>query len=450
MLDVLILGAGASGLGAAGELKRAGSKFEIWEARDRPGGRIRTVSRGGIPVELGAEFIHGHPREFLARLDALRLRWIELPDLHYEKSGRRFKPARFWPKLVHALSGLAVPRTGDRSFLEALRSSRISGDAQRLALSFVQGFQAAEAAKISGREMKDDARAFRDPDARRLSKPISGYGSFVEALAGPVRPELRLNRQVFRVDWRRGRVEIQARSPDGRFYRARARRLIVTLPIGVLQSGLETGVRFSPPLSAHVRALEKFEMGHVVKLTLRFRSRFWAARLPGPLGLAHFPELAFHTWWGSAPLGDPVLVAWCGGDPAHGLEVLGESARIERALADLASGFGVPLALARRELIGVDQHDWSRDRFALGAYSYLRTGGSGAREALARSAESTVYFAGEALHAEKNGTVDGAWENGIRVARRVLRGLRTCVSRDTARFSSAKKLSTAEDRHSIP
>ena len=63
-VDVLVVGAGAAGLAAAAELTRAGRSVLIVEARDRIGGRCDTRRLPGVavPVELGAEFIHGRPQ----------------------------------------------------------------------------------------------------------------------------------------------------------------------------------------------------------------------------------------------------------------------------------------------------------------------------------------------------------------------------------------------------
>src|SRR5688572_27034441 len=61
IFDVIIVGAGAAGLMAAWELIQVDKKVLILEARDRIGGRILTLEGNGfaIPVELGAEFVHG-------------------------------------------------------------------------------------------------------------------------------------------------------------------------------------------------------------------------------------------------------------------------------------------------------------------------------------------------------------------------------------------------------
>src|SRR5512146_2462660 len=63
--DVLVIGAGVAGLTAAGELSRAGVNVRLLEARDRIGGRIFTVHEASVavPIEMGAEFVHGKPPE---------------------------------------------------------------------------------------------------------------------------------------------------------------------------------------------------------------------------------------------------------------------------------------------------------------------------------------------------------------------------------------------------
>lgn len=58
---VVVIGAGVSGLAAARELHAAGCRVTVFEARKRLGGRVCTDRQqfGGLPVELGAQFIHG-------------------------------------------------------------------------------------------------------------------------------------------------------------------------------------------------------------------------------------------------------------------------------------------------------------------------------------------------------------------------------------------------------
>ena len=65
MHDVIILGAGAAGLAAASILREADLDILIIEARQRAGGRCWSVTHASapLPLELGAEFVHGSARE---------------------------------------------------------------------------------------------------------------------------------------------------------------------------------------------------------------------------------------------------------------------------------------------------------------------------------------------------------------------------------------------------
>ena len=64
--SVLILGGGIAGLAAARELARRNIQVTVLEAQNRLGGRIHTIHDGRLPIELGAEFIHGESKPLLS------------------------------------------------------------------------------------------------------------------------------------------------------------------------------------------------------------------------------------------------------------------------------------------------------------------------------------------------------------------------------------------------
>ncbi|MBL8157325.1 MAG: FAD-dependent oxidoreductase, partial [Anaerolineae bacterium] len=78
--DVIVIGAGFAGLTAAYRLSAAGARVVLIEARERLGGRAYTVQDAarGIPIELGAEFIHGAPPETFALARQAGLVMVEL------------------------------------------------------------------------------------------------------------------------------------------------------------------------------------------------------------------------------------------------------------------------------------------------------------------------------------------------------------------------------------
>src|SRR5262252_3480383 len=94
--DVVVIGGGAAGLAAARRLSQAGRKVIVLEARDRWGGRVHTVRPAAwpIPVELGAEFIHGEAAETMTALQAAGLATERLPDRHVWRHDGRVEPMR--------------------------------------------------------------------------------------------------------------------------------------------------------------------------------------------------------------------------------------------------------------------------------------------------------------------------------------------------------------------
>src|SRR5690349_20944014 len=115
LLDVLILGAGAAGLTAARDLSDAGPRVLVLEARDRIGGRIHTHRDTSfpIPLELGAEFIHGRPLETFDIVRAANLAIVDGADDHwyFDNRRKRFKLLPdFWEKLGRVMSKLSRVR----------------------------------------------------------------------------------------------------------------------------------------------------------------------------------------------------------------------------------------------------------------------------------------------------------------------------------------------------
>ncbi len=68
-VDVVVIGAGLSGLSAARQLRRRGASVVVLEARDRVGGKMHTVSLEGCAVDLGAHWVAPTQRRVLALAD---------------------------------------------------------------------------------------------------------------------------------------------------------------------------------------------------------------------------------------------------------------------------------------------------------------------------------------------------------------------------------------------
>jgi monoamine oxidase len=421
--DVVVLGAGAAGLACAGALRSAGRRPLVLEARSRVGGRIHTLHERGmaLPVELGAEFVHGRPRELLAIGRAASLALCEVGGDMWTRTPRGLRPSRGLAGSLAATFGrLRVGR--DESVAQALTRSRASATARAAAAAFVEGFDAGPADETSVQWIK---RSQAQDSVRSAMRFAAGYDAVVDWLHhAAVSDDVHAVRTCVvaeAVHWEPGRVRVDCSSPTGsRLDTIEARSLVVTLPVGVLQApeGAAGAVRFDPPLPrGHGRALDLLAMGQVVKLTLRFRDRPW----PAAIGFLRAPGEAVPTWWTAQPFDEPHIVGWCGGPRAAELLALGQSHVLERGLVSLARGLGVSRSRVERDLASWWLHDWSDDPFSRGAYAFARVGGARAGPRLSTAVAGTVFFAGEATcDAWEAGTVHGAIASGRRAARRIL------------------------------
>jgi phytoene dehydrogenase-like protein len=125
---VVVIEAGMAGLAAARRLTAAGRRVALLEARERIGGRVRTLREPGcpVPVEAGAEFIHGMPAETWEVVRAAALAAYEVTDHHWDGSAGRPRPldfARLWGRVRARLDPLGG---ADLSFADFL--SRYGSD----------------------------------------------------------------------------------------------------------------------------------------------------------------------------------------------------------------------------------------------------------------------------------------------------------------------------------
>jgi monoamine oxidase len=428
-----VIGGGAAGLAAAAELARHGRSVCVLEARDRLGGRILTRREPDlpVPVELGAEFIHGKAAATLRWLAPSNTAVSDAPEKRWILHGKKLHPGdAYFPELKKRLGKVPRPRR-DLPFAEFL-----AGPAKRhlpprlreFALMLVEGYDAADATRVSTLGTLDEWCGGGAADAETF-RPQGGYASLLRALAGALDPErvhVRLGSIVREVRWKRGEVSIGF-TQLGRAHAVLAKQAIVTLPLGILQLPPQApnGVRFAPALTAKQKALAGLATGPVVKVLLRFRTAFWEVLDDGRYADAaffHAPRASFPTFWTMLPLRAPLLTAWAAGPAAAKLAGIGEDEVIETALG-CAEALFAGNERCRGEFQGAYLHDWQVDPFACGAYSYVVAGGGNARELLARPLQRTVYFAGEAADTGgESGTVAGALDSARRAVRQLLAG----------------------------
>jgi monoamine oxidase len=439
--DVLILGAGAAGLAAARRLATAGKRVAIVEARDRIGGRIFTALQAPqtdtapIPIELGAEFVHGLPH---STWDLVR----EAQLATYELDGQ---PWCYGEGLLHPcgeehrepLEVLAQmpawmakqPPGSDATFAEYLQRAEVGASLAERASAYVEGFNAADRNIIGVAALVRQQRAENDIQAGRIFRISRGYSALPQFLADQFQHSggsIFCGRPVRTIRWSRGAVSLSGLGAGNREFELKAEQAVITLPLGVLHAD---AVHFDPqPIAVSAQAA-RMAMGPVVRQTLLFDRPFWDSALGGVgnLGFLFAREATPATWWTVQPDATPMLTAWAAGPKAVALAkkvaVTGESRTLlDEALQVLSRIFGLDAAAIKNMLVSWHSHDWQGDAYSRGAYSYAPSGALDASLRMAQPVERTLFFAGEHTDTEGHwGTVHAALNSGLRAAEQLLK-----------------------------
>ena len=278
---VVVVGAGAGGLGAARALADAGMDVVVLEARRRVGGRVHSVVLDGVPVDMGAAWLQQWARNPLAQL--------------VERAGLTTVPTDFSRPLVGATSGdverIAAESAALRQLLAAAGGDAADGDDQPLADVLAAhlaqldeaGRRAAESAldadlvlEAGVMPVELSARwAAREPGVGAGDRWLpEGYGRLVEMVASGI--DVRLDHAVERIEWTSHGAVVTGPWGD-----LRADRCICNIPIALIAAGRVELVPGLPP--AHLRAMGRIGTGVVEKVALAFEERWWPASPTGYL-----------------------------------------------------------------------------------------------------------------------------------------------------------------------
>lgn len=409
--EIVVIGAGAAGLAAARTLADAGRQVVVLEARDRIGGRVWTDhSFGPVPVERGAEYIHGDQADTWA--------WVRRAGAHAEAAtrwtGRRIvqeDDCLVGPEIFQGRADLQplwtleeqiAAYTGpDCSLGDWLQARQFSPLATHIADMRLAHSNCGTLDTISVAELAHELR-FSDKGPGDFHI-LEGYDTVLAVLATGL--DTRLNTPVAAVRWAADGAAVETAAGES----WHARHVVVTLPLAVLQAGV---VAFEPPLPAPQQAaLAALAMPPAMKLILRFDEIFWDADMTFLTGRDPLP-----VWWTVRP-GVPILTGFSTGTRAARVAAGGADSVLEQGLAALGAIFG---DAPRRHLQDHMLVNWAADEWARGGYSMVPVGAHGMRAQLAQAA-GALHFAGEAtVFANNPATVHGALHSGERAAGEIL------------------------------
>jgi len=422
LFDVIVVGAGAAGLTAAWELVQTGKRTAIVEARDRVGGRIHTVNDKNfeIPVELGAEFVHGN---------------LELTELILKKGA--FEQYRAAGEIWHNMEG-ELDRQNDfiedysalnkkfkelkedtsvASFIENYLQGDEFEEARFTLKNYVEGYYAANTDRASTFCLRQELSS-SDYDQYRVE---GGYIKLAEYLHQQCKQkgvEFFFSEAVKKIKWKRN--EVQLVTAQQLF---NANKVLITVPIGVLQS--ET-IQFLPQLPDVISAAKKLGYGGVIKIILQFDHAFWKnkeftkGKNLDKLSFI-FSGAAIPTWWTYYPKNVALLTGWSAGPHAEEIKDLNDEEILQKALQSLSDIFTIPVSLLHQQLKGWHVANWVKDRYSCGGYSYEVVNGTQIKKVLKDAVENTIWFAGEGLFdGPEIGTVEAALSSGRETAHQLI------------------------------
>ena len=412
-LRVVVVGAGMAGLTAARALTACGISVTVLEARDRLGGRLWTDDSQGVPLDLGASWIHGvggNPLTALAAQAGLQtipsdVETVQLWDANGQPvtESALDKAADKAKAIAQAIETDAESRDDDISWGAAIDARDDTDDPvlrwilrSDLAVEYNADLDA-----LSVWHGTDD-NTFDGEDHLFAQ----GYGALAEWLARDL--DVRKAQAVTRIERSSEGVTVWANEVA-----FEADAVICTVPLGVLRAGR---IAMEPALPTPVTAaIDGLRMGVLNKLYLRFDKAFWPTDA-GILGRISPNTGTFQEFFNlSAALGAPILLAFNAGATAIALEALPRDALVSQAMAALRELF--PDA---PDPLGAVETRWSGDPWAGGSYSYVPTGTSStAYETLAKPIDDRLFLAGEATIRTYRGTVHGAHLSGLRAASQV-------------------------------
>ena len=331
--DITIVGAGIAGLAAARELTDAGYSVIVIEGRERIGGRIATDSHLGVPIELGAGWIHGdqgNPLIELAEQANARLTETDGDDIVvYDSDGDPIESVEI-EEVVGRFDDLdpADPRSLatilDDELGDADPSTRAL--AQYVLTSLVEHDEAASLDDLRPASV-ELGEVFAGPDI----VVSDGYSRLLDPLLDGLRIDV-------------GQV-VTAGAPDVAGVTSaladgptrRSNRVLVTAPLGVLKAG---DISFEPPLPTDKQtAIGRLGVGVLDRVVLRFDERFWDDRTI--IGFVGNEPSLFVEWYDLTDLtGAPIIVGFNAGDVADALATRSDQQIIEAALRSLTTIYG--------------------------------------------------------------------------------------------------------------
>jgi len=436
--DVIVIGSGISGLGAAISLVKMGKSVLVLEAKDYVGGRIKTIDVGGIKCDIGAMWIVGMIDNPIAKVaEDFGIKVVideEVENIAFDETTKerfnfdlmdeyfdQFVDEEYLEQLRIKLGENASGKDGADRFMTDKCIDSVDGLHKRIASFAIE--DASMGMDYGTKSKNISLRYFYeglDYDGDNCQFP-NGFCQIIEGLAKDL--DIRLSTPVQDINYSSdGQVIVTTTSTANNQTTAtsafRASQVIVTASIGVLKSKI---INFNPPLPKEKQnAIDRLDIAISNKIILMFDKSFWHDCGDGKMVFIakNSDESMYYYDFTQVYYGTPTLVGWFTGDsPTH--KYMTDEELMKLCMKQLALTFSASIEIPLQPTSYYVSR-WQDDPYTRGSYSYIPVGSSlEDMDVLGESVEDKVFFAGEGTNGMYFGTTHGAFLSGLRVAREI-------------------------------
>lgn len=405
--DIVVVGAGAAGVGAMRALSNSGLSTLLVEASARVGGRALTIAHKDVGnLDLGCGWLHSADRNSWVTIAKDVGAPIDCSDPAWDRQHKNLgfsveeqeearKTLRAWGSMMRK-----TPPQSDSAWDAALS---IEGGA--LWLPYVSRVAGA----ITGKPLHEisvaDYMAYRKAETKFDWRLPQGFGRLVETSL-PKGTQVRIGTAVTMLGLERDGVSLHTAAGM-----LRARAVIVTVSTNVLASG---DISLPPELAPWRSAAANLSLGSNEKLFLEILR---PSAFDPETRVIGDPRSERSGAYYIRPLGTGVIEGFFGGEAADWIGSCSLADAFAFAIDQLANLFGEDM---RHDVRPLTRSSWRRDQWIQGSYSCAPPGQSAARRQLAQSIDNRVFFAGEATHPTDFSTAHGAFDTGVRAAQEVI------------------------------
>lgn len=406
---IIIIGAGAAGIGAGLRLKALGVPFIILEANDRIGGRAYTDN-----TSLSSKWDKGCSWFHCADINPL-VDWADKLGTLYDKQDRS-ENALYWSEShwLDPTESTSVNLNISKRFQEIYVAAELGHDVSISNIPINNSFEAAVSEELVKLMCSEEthftsAVGYGDYNDTGVNWMVtSGYGDLISRMAADA--PIRINTKVSEISYQKGGVRVETSSGQ-----LDARAVIVTTSTNVLRSGqisLPAG-----PAQEILELVEDVPCGTYEKIAIEFEQYPFNPADNEAVWIQSYSD-SNPIYFQISPQKKPMLIAHVAGEQARELVQTGSQGMADFAIQKLTSVFGSKI---NKTICGTATTSWQADPLIQGGYSYARIGAGHNRQKMIELDTGEIVFAGEAFSLPWYGTAHGAYQSGKDVASQLVR-----------------------------